>query len=111
MPRRQWKVFWLKLIKESTEKVRFCFYTLLLHKKAKEEFDSEKGEKRNIDGQTKAVHMKLIINQVLVKFLVERNRFLSNWQQTMQEVDRVIFIILKKILHNEQSLRNSKGKN
>lgn len=55
--------------------------------------------------------MKLIINQVLVKFLVERNRFLSNWQQTMQEVDRVIFIILKKILHNEQSLRNSKGKN
>lgn len=55
VPTRQWKVFWLKLIKRSTEKIKigFCFCTLLLRKKTKEEFDLEKGVKINTDKQAK----------------------------------------------------------
>lgn len=111
MARRQWTVFWLKL-KNQQRRQDFtpahCFFIKIYLKKAKEEFDLEKGVKINRQAsKTKAIHTKFNTNQVMVAFLVGRNNFYQMSSRGCKRSDRIIFVLILKIIHTKNSLRDS----
>lgn len=54
--------------------------------------------------------MKSNSNAIMVEFLVGRNNFYHVGSRQCKRLDRVIFIITLKTLHNEQSWRDSRIK-
>lgn len=111
MPRRQWKVFWLKLIKDNSRDKILLLYTAS-SEKGKRGIWFKRGSENNIDKQAK--HRLYTWNPTLMQswwsFWLAGINFYHVGSRQCKRLDRVISIISFKTLHNEQSWRDSRIK-